>query len=157
MSGVVPNQSPASQSRDESSTWLPETLPGADVYVPLTSYNRRAFLIDSLECLQAQTYRDVHVVVVDDASPDGAGDVARDHATRPPEPAVGVVATEAICIDAGGRHTGTCLSDEGGLPDTRAIARRKSARLTGDLLRGCMTLATERSVERARARAGDPG
>jgi glycosyltransferase involved in cell wall biosynthesis len=54
------------------------------VHVVLTSYNRRAYLEQSLDSVLAQSFSDLHVLVVDDASPDGAGDLARDYERRFP-------------------------------------------------------------------------
>jgi len=68
----------------DSSFRLPR-LPHAEVLVLLTSYNRRDYLAESLDSVLRQTWRDLHVLVIDDASPDGAGDVAREYSRRFPE------------------------------------------------------------------------
>lgn len=57
---------------------------GGLVTVVVLSYNRREYLRETLESALAQTYQNFHVLIVDDASPDGAGDVAREYASRYP-------------------------------------------------------------------------
>ena len=59
-------------------------LPPTEVQVLLTSYNRRALLAQSVDSVLAQTHEDLHVLIVDDASPDGAGELAKDYERRFP-------------------------------------------------------------------------
>jgi glycosyltransferase involved in cell wall biosynthesis len=60
-------------------------VPDAAVHVVLTSYNRGAYLQQALDSVLEQTFQDLHVLVVDDASDDGAAGVARDYERRFPE------------------------------------------------------------------------
>src|SRR5207247_10017243 len=52
-------------------------LPGAEVTVIVPAYNEAASVADTIRSLQAQTARPYEVIVVDDCSTDGTGDVAR--------------------------------------------------------------------------------
>jgi len=47
------------------------------VKVVVTSYNRREMLRTAVESVLTQTYKNIHVVIVDDASTDGSGELAR--------------------------------------------------------------------------------
>ncbi len=60
-------------------------LPPATVYVLLTSYNRRPYLPVALESVLAQTYRDFHVLVIDDGSEDGSAELAHEYHERQPD------------------------------------------------------------------------
>lgn len=64
---------------------LPE-VPRTKTRICVTSYNRGDYLVEALDSILAQTSRDLHILIVDDASQDGAADVARryerEHAGR---------------------------------------------------------------------------
>lgn len=47
--------------------------------VVIPAYNSAAFVVETLESLAAQTYRDFETILVDDRSTDATVDVARDH------------------------------------------------------------------------------
>jgi glycosyltransferase involved in cell wall biosynthesis len=57
---------------------------GQRVKVILPSYNRREQLKASIDSVLAQTHRDLRLVVVDDASTDGAAELLREYAARDP-------------------------------------------------------------------------
>jgi len=57
-------------------------MPSLSVVIP--SYNHRAFLPAAFESLEAQTYRDFEVVVVDDGSTDNSPDLIREFAATTP-------------------------------------------------------------------------
>lgn len=82
------------------------------VKVILTSYNRRRYLESALQSALAQTHRDFHIVLVDDASTDGAAAVASEAARAHPD-----------------RVTAICKSQRCGLTDSlnRALALRNEA------------------------------
>jgi glycosyltransferase involved in cell wall biosynthesis len=48
----------------------------------LACYNRRAYFREALDSVLGQTYRDFHVLVIDDASDDGTAELARDYEAR---------------------------------------------------------------------------
>src|SRR5437016_13518418 len=50
---------------------------GADVTVIVPAFNEAASVADTIRSLQAQTARPREIIVVDDCSTDGTGDVAR--------------------------------------------------------------------------------
>ncbi len=52
-------------------------LAGTDVTVIVPAYNEAASVADTIRSLQAQTARPYEIIVVDDCSTDGTGDVAR--------------------------------------------------------------------------------
>lgn len=52
------------------------------VYIP--SYNQKAYLIEALESVLAQTLRPHQIIIADDASTDGSRDVIRGYAARYP-------------------------------------------------------------------------
>lgn len=54
------------------------------VNVFIASYNRAHYLSQSVDSVLSQTYPNYHIIIVDDASTDGAADVARDYAKRYP-------------------------------------------------------------------------
>src|SRR3989454_3645665 len=56
---------------------LHRTLAGADVTVIVPAYNEAASVADTIRSLQAQTERPFEIIVVDDCSTDGTGDLAR--------------------------------------------------------------------------------
>ena len=62
----------------------PPELPHAEVQVLLPSYNRRDYFRQALDSVLSQTFRDFHVLVIDDASSDGTADVAREYEQRFP-------------------------------------------------------------------------
>ncbi len=49
-----------------------------EITVGISTYNRRDYLRKALDSLRAQTFRDFEVVVVDDGSSDGSGEMIRD-------------------------------------------------------------------------------
>ena len=55
--------------------------PGPLVSVLLTSYNREAFIAESIESVLAQTLTDFELIVSDDRSSDGTVAIANDYAT----------------------------------------------------------------------------
>jgi glycosyltransferase involved in cell wall biosynthesis len=57
---------------------------GDRVDVLLTSYNRSNYLVEALESAIGQTWANLRIIVVDDASPDGAGAVAARYADENP-------------------------------------------------------------------------
>src|SRR5207245_4589102 len=56
---------------------LQRTPAGADVTVIVPAYNEAASVADTIRSLQAQTERPFEIIVVDDCSTDGTGDLAR--------------------------------------------------------------------------------
>lgn len=64
------------------------------VKVVVTSYNRRELLHAAVESVLAQTYENTHIVIVDDASSDGSGDLARAFAHRNPGRVTAIVKDE---------------------------------------------------------------
>jgi glycosyltransferase involved in cell wall biosynthesis len=62
----------------------PETYQQAEIQVVLPCCNRRRYLQDALESVLAQTYRDFHVVIIDDASTDGTLELAKDYEQQEP-------------------------------------------------------------------------
>ena len=55
-----------------------------EVQILLMSYNRAAYLEQAVESVLAQTYRDYHVLIVDDASTDGTAELAVEYERRNP-------------------------------------------------------------------------
>lgn len=51
----------------------------------ITVYNRPRLLVDAIESVLAQTYRPIEIIVIDDGSTDGSGEVARTFAANHPE------------------------------------------------------------------------
>ncbi|MAC78793.1 MAG: glucosyl transferase [Rhodobacteraceae bacterium] len=74
-------------------------MPFASIVVP--AYNAVATLAETLDSLTSQTFEDLEVIVVDDGSIDGTGDLARAH----PDPRIRVV-TQTNRGAAGARNTG---------------------------------------------------
>lgn len=56
--------------------------PRLSVIVPI--YNVEVYLPACLDSLAAQTFKDLEVIMVDDGSPDGSADIAKDYAERDP-------------------------------------------------------------------------
>ena len=52
------------------------------VNVFISSYNRAHYLPHAIESVLLQTYRNYHMIIVDDASTDGAADVVRQYARK---------------------------------------------------------------------------
>jgi len=63
----------------------------ARVCVHIPSYNHREFLPEAIESVLKQTWRDFHIVIVDDASTDGSAEVIREYAARHPERITAVI------------------------------------------------------------------
>lgn len=55
------------------------------VNIFIASYNRAEYLQQSLKSVLAQTYKNFHILIVDDASTDGAPDLAGSYARKYPE------------------------------------------------------------------------
>jgi glycosyltransferase involved in cell wall biosynthesis len=55
------------------------------VKVVVTTYNRRDWAAIAIDSVLAQTHRSSHLVIVDDASTDGTGDLLRGYQTRHPD------------------------------------------------------------------------
>ena len=55
-------------------------LPLVTIHIP--SYNRKALLIPCIESALAQTFTDIEIVIVDNASTDGAWEVCQEFAAR---------------------------------------------------------------------------
>jgi glycosyltransferase involved in cell wall biosynthesis len=55
------------------------------VNVFISSYNRAHYLPHAIESVLLQTYRNYHMIIVDDASTDGAADVVRQYTNKYPE------------------------------------------------------------------------
>jgi glycosyltransferase involved in cell wall biosynthesis len=58
------------------------TASGPRVSIGLPVYNGEAFLAEAIESLLAQTYRDIEVIICDNASTDQTGPIARAYAAR---------------------------------------------------------------------------
>ena len=71
------------------------------VNVFISSYNRAHYLPHAIESVLLQTHRNYHIIIVDDASIDGAADVARQYSKKHPE-----------------RITAICKKDNSGLCDS---------------------------------------
>lgn len=67
-------------------------------------YNVKDYLGDCLDSLLAQTYLNFEIVIVDDASTDGSGDIARRYAER--HPSIRIIAHERNRGLAAARNTG---------------------------------------------------
>jgi glycosyltransferase involved in cell wall biosynthesis len=63
------------------------------VKVVVTTYNRLEWAREAVDSALAQTYGNVHVVIVDDASSDGTGDLAREYERSHPDRVTAVVKT----------------------------------------------------------------
>jgi glycosyltransferase involved in cell wall biosynthesis len=70
-----------------------------NVFIP--SYNRAHYLPQAIESVLLQTHQNYHIIIVDDASTDGAADVARQFSKKYPE-----------------RITAICKKDNSGLCDS---------------------------------------
>jgi glycosyltransferase involved in cell wall biosynthesis len=57
-----------------------EGIPAVSVVVPL--YQSREYVVAALDSVLAQTFGDLEVIVVDDGSTDGGGEIVRDYAAR---------------------------------------------------------------------------
>ncbi|GAA3100108.1 hypothetical protein GCM10020254_51920 [Streptomyces goshikiensis] len=57
-------------------------MPRFSVIVP--AYKVQAYLQESLESVLTQSYADLELIAVDDASPDACGSIIDDHAARDP-------------------------------------------------------------------------
>ncbi len=82
------------------------------VSVLMTSYNREAFIAESIESVLAQTFGDFELVVVDDCSQDGTIDVARSYEHL--DPRVRVVVNDRNLGDYANRNRAAALA-RGGL------------------------------------------
>ena len=61
------------------------------VKVVITSFNRSAWLSEAVDSVLDQTHKQMHVVIVDDASTDGSGDLARAYAAAHPARVTAIV------------------------------------------------------------------
>ena len=48
------------------------------ITVGVSAFNRKAYLEESLRSLECQTFRDFEIIVVDDGSTDGTGEMMRE-------------------------------------------------------------------------------
>jgi len=64
------------------------------VKVLVTTYNRRDWAEAAIKSALAQTYSNLHVVIVDDGSTDGTGDLVRAFAVQHPERVTAIVKSE---------------------------------------------------------------
>jgi glycosyltransferase involved in cell wall biosynthesis len=55
------------------------------ISVYITSYNQKAYLVEAIESVLAQTLRPHEIIIVDDASSDGSQEVIKAYATRHPD------------------------------------------------------------------------
>jgi glycosyltransferase involved in cell wall biosynthesis len=81
---------------------------GPLVSVLLTSYNREAFIAESIESVLAQTFTDLELIVSDDASTDGTACIAREFARR--DARVRVSVNERNLGDYPNRKRAACLA-----------------------------------------------
>jgi hypothetical protein len=81
------------------------------VSVLMTSYNREAFIAESIESVLGQTFGDFELVVVDDCSKDGTVDIARRYERR--DPRVRVVVNEQNLGDYANRNRAAALARGG--------------------------------------------
>ena len=109
----------AARKKAERFTWNNAAAIYADVYrralearrqdrpkvsVIVTAYKLERYLDECLRSVEGQTLRDIECVVVDDASPDGCGEIARGFAER--DPRFRVVTNETNRYLAGARNVG---------------------------------------------------
>jgi glycosyltransferase involved in cell wall biosynthesis len=57
-------------------------LPSVTIHIP--TYNRKDLLVPCIESALAQTFTDLEVVIVDNASTDGAWEICQEFAARDP-------------------------------------------------------------------------
>jgi len=77
------------------------------VNVFIGSYNRAHYLSQAVESVLAQTYSNYHIIIVDDASADGAANIAKDYEKKYPDKIT------AVCKE---RNRGLCNSLNMALP-----------------------------------------
>jgi glycosyltransferase involved in cell wall biosynthesis len=68
----------------ESAAELVSSVGSPFVSIVVPAFNSAAYLGEALSSLRAQTLSDIEIIVVDDGSTDGTGDVARRHAAEDP-------------------------------------------------------------------------
>ncbi len=109
------------------------------VLVPVR--DEEAYLDEALQSLAEQTHEDVEVIVVDDGSRDGSGEIARDWALRDrrfrvvrQEPRGFVAASQRACAEARGRYVAAMGADDVARPRRLEL---QLAALEGEGLEAC--------------------
>jgi GT2 family glycosyltransferase len=102
---------------------MSSTAPAPDVSVVIVSYNTRALLHDCLQAVRASTSIALETFVVDNASPDGSGDMVAEtfpevHLIRSPENRGFAAANNLAIHDARGRYVLLLNPDTIVQPDT---------------------------------------
>lgn len=89
------------------------------VSVIVAVYNTSAYLRQCLDSIEAQTFRDMECVIVDDGSTDGSGEICDEYAARNPhfmvlhQPNAGVAAARQAGLDmARGEYVIVCDGDD---------------------------------------------
>ena len=81
-------------------------MPRVSIVVPV--YNNERYLDQCLLSLRSQTYRDLEIIAVDDASSDASAALAERHAEA--DPRVRVLRLEHAALDCGARKAGILAS-----------------------------------------------
>jgi glycosyltransferase involved in cell wall biosynthesis len=83
---------------------MSDARPGISVMIPV--HNGEAYLGEAIDSVRAQSYRPVEIIVVDDGSDDGSGEVARRHGDavryhRQPRGGNGAARNRAVALATG--------------------------------------------------------
>lgn len=81
------------------------------VSVIIPAYKARKHLSECLESVCAQTYSEIEIIVVDDASPEPVDDIVANFAARPGFPPIRLIRHEVNRGQAAGRNTGIRASE----------------------------------------------